>query len=194
MLGNAVWNRSLIANQRWNNTLCYTDSSYTLSMNKKITFQISIPASLSAVWQAWTTEAGAKTFLAPECKIDLCPGGAYEMYFDLDAAPGSKGGEGMILLAVQPEQMLSFTWNAPPNLPEVRGEMTHVALYFESDTPEITLVSLTHDGWGEGGQWDQAFDYFTRAWGEIVLPRLKYRFEKGPIQWENPPALGKREQ
>ena len=162
-------------------------------MEKQISYQISIPASLHEVWQAWTTEEGAKTFFAPDCRIELKPAGAYEMYFNLDAPPGEKGGEGMIILAIQPEKMLSFTWNSPPNLPDVRGEMTHVVVRFEETSSAETLVNLVHDGWGEGGEWDQAFDYFTRAWGEIVLPRLKYRFEEGPIDWEDPPALRRRE-
>jgi uncharacterized protein YndB with AHSA1/START domain len=161
-------------------------------MKKLISFQISVPAAINEVWAAWTTEEGANTFFAPKCKIDLKPGGAYEMLFDLDAPPGEQGGEGMIILALQPETMFSFTWNAPPSLPDVRGEMTHVVVYFIETSPTETLVRLDHDGWGEGGEWDQAFDYFTRAWGEIVLPRLKYRFEEGPIDWKNPPALGKR--
>lgn len=162
-------------------------------MKKQIAYQVSIPAALRAVWAAWTTEEGAKTFFSPDCNIDLKPGGAYEMLFNLEAPPGEQGGEGMTLLAIQPEKMLSFTWNSPPNLPSVRGEMTHVVVRLESKGAEETLVSLVHDGWGEGDEWDQAFDYFTRAWGEIVLPRLKYRFEEGPIDWENPPSLGMRE-
>jgi len=75
-------------------------------MEKQISYQISVPASLSEVWGAWTTEEGAKTFFAPKCKIELKPGGAYEMYFNLDAPPGEKGGEGMIILAIQPKKML----------------------------------------------------------------------------------------
>lgn len=161
-------------------------------MNKSIKIQIKVPASVEFVWEAWTTEEGAKSFFAPNCKIDLRPGGAYEMYFNLEAPPGEQGGEGMIILAVQPERTLSFTWNAPPNLPNVRGQMTHVTITLK-EAGDQTQVSLIHDGWGEGGQWDQAFDYFTRAWGEIVLPRLKYRFEKGPIDWNDPPALGKQQ-
>jgi len=161
-------------------------------MEKQINFQIIIPASLPDVWQAWTTEEGARTFFAPAGNIELKPGGAYEMLFNLAAPPGEQGGEGMIILAVQEEKALSFTWNAPPNLPEVRGQMTHVILYFEEIKPDETLVKLVHDGWGEGGEWDQAFDYFTRAWGEIVLPRLKYRFEEGPIDWDDPPKTGRR--
>jgi len=125
-------------------------------MEKRIKFEIKIPAPLSAVWDAWTTEEGARTFFAPKCRIELKPGGAYEMLFNLDAPPGEQGGEGMTILASQPEKMLSFTWNSPPNLTTVRGEMTHVVVYFEENTPEETLISLVHDGWGEGGEWDQA--------------------------------------
>ena len=162
-------------------------------MEKQINFEIKIPASPHEVWAAWTTEEGARTFFAPKCKIELKPGGAYEMYFNLNATPGEQGGEGMMILAIQPESLLSFTWNAPPDLPDVRGQMTHVVISLEEISPKETMVYLTHDGWGEGVEWDQAFDYFIRAWGEIVLPRLKYRFEEGPLDWENPPALGMRE-
>ena len=160
-------------------------------MKKSIHYQVTVPGPVKQVWKAWTTEQGAKTFFAPACRIDLRPGGAYEMYFNLDAAPGEQGGEGMIILAFQPERFLSFTWNAPPSLPKVRGQMTHVTITLEAKGAEHTLVTLDHDGWGDGGQWDQAFDDFTRAWGEIVLPRLQYRFEQGPIDWENPPEPGK---
>ena len=154
--------------------------------------EITVPASISDVWQAWTTEAGATTFFAPACKIDLKPGGAYEMYFDLDAPIGEQGGEDMIILAIQPENFLSFTWNAPPDLPQVRGQMTHVVVRLIEVDPEHTQVSMRHDGWGEGGEWDLAFEYFTRAWGEVVLPRLKYRFENGPLIGKIHPGLSEK--
>ena len=43
-----------------------------------ITGEVIVPAPRNAVWDAWTTPAGARTFFAPQCKIDLRPGGAYE--------------------------------------------------------------------------------------------------------------------
>ena len=92
-----------------------------------------------------------------------------------------------MVLAFQPGRMLAFTWNAPPHLPEVRGHMTHVIVRLSEVDPETTRVSLTHDGWGDGGEWDQAFDYFSRAWAKVVLPRLVYRFRTGPVDWKNPP-------
>jgi hypothetical protein len=92
-------------------------------------------------------------------------------------------------MAVQPMGMFSFTWNAPPSLPEVRGQRTHVVLRFHQEGEDLTRVSLHHDGWGTGGEWDEAYEYFQRAWNDIVLPRLKYRFERGPIDWDDPPGL-----
>jgi uncharacterized protein YndB with AHSA1/START domain len=154
-----------------------------------ISGEITIPASLDEVWRAWTTESGVCSFFAPRAHLDLRPGGAYEPLFDLDAPPGLQGAEGMQVLAVQPQQMLSFTWNAPPELPSVRGQLTHVVVRLFPLGDRSTKVKLIHDGWGSGGEWDQAYDYFLRAWLQIVLPRLKYRFTIAPLDWANPPGV-----
>ncbi len=148
-----------------------------------------IPADLDKVWEAWTTEEGTKTFFAPKCNIGLFPGGPYEMFFNLEAEPGSQGGEGMRVMAIQPKTMLAFTWNAPPHLPAVRGQMTHVIVRFQKLDECQTSVTLRHDGWGKSAEWDAAYDYFTQAWKVVVLPRLKYRFKVGPVNWEDIPDL-----
>ena len=158
-------------------------------IERSIYGEITVPARLDVVWAAWTTEEGVKSFFAPGCRIELEPDGPYEIYFNPDAPAGERGGEGLRVLAVQPTKMLSFTWNAPPTLPEVRGQQTHVILRFYQVGSESTRVTLHHDGWGEGGQWDEAFEYFNAAWNEVVLPRLAYRFKYGPVDWENPPEL-----
>ena len=86
--------------------------------------------------------------------------------------------------------MLSITWNAPPHLSEVRKQWTHVTVRLEGTREGQTKVTLMHDGWGEGKEWDEAFAYFTRAWVGVVLSRLKYRFSVSPIDCDNPPQLG----
>ena len=152
--------------------------------------EVVVDASLRQVWEAWTTAQGVKSFFAPDCNIELRPDGMYEILFDPDAEPGQRGAEGMRVLALQPFRMLSFTWNAPPSLPEVRDQRTHVQLRFHAIGTNRTKVTLLQDGWGEGGQWDEAFEYFDRAWNRIVLPRLSFRFTHGPADWKNPPDLG----
>ena len=160
------------------------------NIERSIHGEVVVTAPIEEVWAAWTTEDGIRSFFAPAGNIDPQVNGAYEIFFDLSAEPGLRGGEGMRFLALQPNKMLSFTWNAPPSLPSVRGQMTHVVVRLEQNGDDQTYVSLTHDGWGDGGEWDQAFIYFSRAWNDVVLPRLKYRFTVGPVDWDNPPEVG----
>jgi uncharacterized protein YndB with AHSA1/START domain len=158
---------------------------------RRITCSVKLPASIDAVWDAWTTPEGIHSFFAPSCNIDIRVGGLYEILFDLEAQPGDRGSEGMHILALQPGVMLSFTWNAPPELQKVRSHYTHVTVRFHEVSKVETEVSLIHDGFGEGGEWEQTFRYFVRAWKKVVLPRLKYRFVQGPLDWDNLPDLSK---
>ncbi len=148
-----------------------------------------VDAAPDEVWRAWTTEAGVRSFLAPACRVELRVGGAYEMYFNLDAPKGNRGGEGLVVLAFQEPTMLSFTWNAPPELPTVRPQHTHVIVRIAQAGPHRSRVTLHHDGWGQGGEWEEALRYFQSAWREVVLPRLRYRFALGPVDWSNHPDL-----
>lgn len=150
--------------------------------------EIIVNAGIDAVWEAWTTEAGLKTFFAPACKVEPRVYGAFEMYFNPNGAPGERGGEGNLILALQPKNMLSFTWNAPPHLPNVRQQRTSVVVRFKELGKSQTKVTLIESGWGEGEEWDKAFAYFSKAWQNIVLPRLKQRFEIGPLDWTKPAA------
>jgi uncharacterized protein YndB with AHSA1/START domain len=157
--------------------------------DRAIRGEATVAAPLDKVWKAWTTKEGIQTFFGPDCNVELRVDGAYEIFFDLEAPPGQKGGEGMRILALQPKKMLAVTWNAPPHLPNVRGQQTHVVIRFRALGEGQTKVTLTHDGWGEGAEWDEAWMYFTRAWNEVVLPRFVHRFTVGPIDWSNPPDL-----
>jgi uncharacterized protein YndB with AHSA1/START domain len=143
---------------------------------------VEIAATLDQAWQSWTTREGIVAFFAPEAKIEARVGGPFQIYIDPGAPAGSKGADDMRFLALQPQRMLSFDWNAPPSLPEARAQRTVVILRFEPVNATTTRVSLHHVGWGDGGEWDRAYAYFDRAWGN-VLGSLKKRWESGPVDW-----------
>ena len=145
---------------------------------RSIDKDVVVAAPLAQAWHAWTTREGIVSFFAPDAHVQARPGGAFQIYFDPGAAPGSKGADDTRFMAVQPMQMLSFDWNAPPHLPQVRAQRTLVVVRFVPVDEQTTRVSLHHTGWGEGGQWDQAYLYFDRAWGN-VLANLKKRFDSG---------------
>ena len=142
-----------------------------------------VKAPVDAVWQAWTTSEGIKTFFAPDARVEARVDGPFEIYFNPLAPPGQKGADNMRFLAIQDKKMITFTWNAPPHLPEARAQRTYVTLRFKPISDSETLVTLRHGGWGEGGPWDQAYAYFDKAWG-TVLANLQKRFAEGkPYDW-----------
>ena len=51
---------------------------------------------------------------------------------------------------------------------------------------DSTRVELRHSLWGDGQNWTDVREYFAGAW-PVVLKRLQYRFDHGPIDWDNPP-------
>ncbi len=125
---------------------------------------------LSTVWWKWTTHEGLLTFFGPANKMELRLGGPYEIYFLLDKPPGLQGGEGNVVLSFLPEKMLSFTWNAPPEHPDIRDHphRTWVVVEFEAVGEDQTTVYLSHLGWVDGKKWDEVYDYFDRAWGLVL--------------------------
>ena len=157
-------------------------SALACAEERAIEKSIVVPATLDQAWDAWTTREGITSFFAPDAKVEPKVGGAFQIYINPLAEPGMKGADEMRFMALQPKQMLSFDWNAPPHLPAARQQRTFVIVRFALVSEKETRVSLHHTGWGEGGEWDKTYAYFDRAW-DGVLGNLKKRFESGPQDW-----------
>ena len=150
---------------------------------RAISEKITVKANVDDVWKAWTTTEGIKTFFAPDGKVELRVDGPFETYMNPFAEPGLKGADSMRILAFQDRKMLSFTWNAPPSLPDARKQRTVVIVRLIARGDALTDVTVHHIGWGEGGEWDKAYDYFVKTW-PYVLKNLKKRFDDGPVYWK----------
>ena len=153
------------------------------AQERAIDAKITVKAGVDDVWKAWTTTDGIKTFFAPDAKVELRVDGPFQIYINPLATAGMKGADDMRIIGFQDKKMLSFTWNAPPSLPEARKQRSVVIVRFASRGDDLTDVSIHHIGWGEGGEWDKAFDYFSKSWPS-VLKNLKKRFDDGPIDWK----------
>jgi uncharacterized protein YndB with AHSA1/START domain len=159
------------------------------SSDRVLRAEMTIAAPIADVWKAWTTDEGIATFFAPAGRVDLRVDGTYDIWFDPKGKPGERGAEGMRILDVDPMRRFAFTWNAPPSIPSIRGKRTVVVVELEAAGERATKLTFTESCWGVGPDWDEAYDYFDHAWGGVVLPRLKHRFEVGPVSWEKPPDL-----
>lgn len=144
--------------------------------------EIVVPAGVDAAWAAWTTREGIVSFFAPDAVVEPRVGGAFHIHINPLAEPGMKGADDMRFLALQPKKMLTFDWNAPPSLPEARQQRTFVIVRLAPVDDKSTRVTIHHTGWGDGGEWDKAYTYFDRAWGNVLI-NLRKRFEGGPVDW-----------
>ena len=137
-----------------------------------------IPAARADVWALWSSTEGITRWLVEQAKIDLRPGGLFEVYFMLEAPERARGSETCRVLSFLPERMLSFTWNAPPHLERTRFEHTWVVVEL-ADAPGGTRVTVTHTGWPASGltsepQWEATFAYFERAWAGVLTSLETY--------------------
>jgi uncharacterized protein YndB with AHSA1/START domain len=144
---------------------------------RRIDLDVVVAAPVDEAWTAWTTVDGVKSFFAAGANIDPRPDGAYEIYFDPTKPEGQRGADGMRILVFEPKSRLAFTWNAPEKFPNARAQRTRVTITLTPVDASHTKVSLAHDGFGESAEWIEVHAYFTKAWGEYVLPRLQKRFD-----------------
>jgi uncharacterized protein YndB with AHSA1/START domain len=143
--------------------------------DKALLFQVDVPASRAAVWEAFSTTRGLSTWLAPEVFVDLRKGGEWTVRF-----PGGSTGGGTIL-RFSPERELVLSALAPDRFPTVRAERTTAMFEFET-VGDGTRVRLTQTGWKRGKEWDRAYDYLADGNAQL-LEALRQRFTNGPMNW-----------
>ncbi len=157
--------------------LLVASASFAQSPERALTFTTDINAPVDTVWSRWTTPAGIKRFFAVSSRVELQTLGYLEILFNPSAPEGQRGAENNRVLAWQQNKMLSFTWDAPPNFPNIRKQRTVIIVRFNELPGKRTNVTLTQIGFGSDKDWDDVYNYFGHAWAEYVLPNLKYSCE-----------------
>lgn len=146
--------------------------------------EVTVNASREKVWYAWTTEQGIASFFSPDSRIEMTIGGPYELFMGM-ADPdenGLRGSEGCKLLSYLPFEMISFEWNFPPAVSELRSKKakTYVVLRFHDNGDGTVDVRFDQVGWREGEAWDKGYEYFDRAWS-YVLKNLQTAADEGKL-------------
>jgi uncharacterized protein YndB with AHSA1/START domain len=141
-----------------------------MDTGRTIVVEDTIDGSLEDVWHGWITTEGITSFLTSAAEVELKIGGKYELYFSPDASEGSRGPEECRVLSYLPMEMLSFSWNAPPTIPTLRsrGPITWVVVQFAKIREKQVHLKITMMGIGEGEDWDRYYQYFSRAWPNVM--------------------------
>src|SRR3569833_3468075 len=90
---------------------------------KVLVIDVTVPAPVAAVWQAFATEKGLATWLAPSATVDMRPGGDWLVHF----GPSTGGGT---VVSFVPEKELVVAALAPDKFPAVRAARTRAVFTF----------------------------------------------------------------
>ena len=138
--------------------------------------QTIMPGTRADIWNLLSTGAGWKRALGVDNNIELRTGGPFELYFRKDAEEGQRGSEGCSVLSYLPEEMLSFTWNAPPEHSHARAKHTWVVVRLDDAGPSRTRVRIDHLGFAghakaapeHADEWKEVRAHFADAWPRVL--------------------------
>lgn len=147
--------------------------------------RVLVPAPAAAVWDAWTTTEGFRSWVAPVAAVDFRRGGWMEATFDFAGKVGDVRNIRNEILAIAPGRMFAIrNVQAPPNAPfDVAAFQTlHTVVFVEPKGPAQTLVTVVMPGVGSGPAFDGVYKHFE--WGNAyTLDALRKRFADGPTDW-----------
>jgi uncharacterized protein YndB with AHSA1/START domain len=136
--------------------------SVLLECDTKTVFKYFTDNELLASWLVLPYQ-GSHAEIEP--KID----GKYEIFWD----PKSKENNstlGCKITAIKRNKLLSFDWKGPVQFKHFMNSsdpLTHVTVFFipiHKDNREVTEVHLIHSGWKSSPEWEEAREYFDKAW------------------------------
>ena len=146
------------------------------SPEKALRFEVTVPAPIDAVWTAFTTTAGLKTWLWSDVNVDLREGGEWLVRFSTASTGGGT------IESFNTQRRLVIKALAPEQFPTVRRERTTATFEFAAVSPASTRVTLTQTGWKTGKEWDDAYEYLAKG-NASLMTQLHQRFVSGPIDW-----------
>jgi uncharacterized protein YndB with AHSA1/START domain len=143
-----------------------------------------IPATLPAIWEAFTTTEGVKSWAVPVASVDFRVGGIWESSYSRTAGIGAPGNIKNKFLSYIPMKMLSIqAINAPPTFqhPEVLAEIFTV-VEFEELGPKSVRLTSSMVGFKNTEAHDAVYRFFESG-NASSMKSLYQRFVNGPANW-----------
>jgi uncharacterized protein YndB with AHSA1/START domain len=173
------------AEPSWRDFPAVANSSFVeANGDRALQLSIDVPAPQQAVFDAFTTSDGFRSWAAPVARVDLRVGGMIEDSYDAHAKLGDPDNIRNEILAYVPARLLVIrNVQAPRAFADpalFRKTVTIIELARLDDGH--TRVTLTNAGYGSGAAFGRIYSHFE--WGNAYsLAQLRRRFELGPVDW-----------
>ncbi|MCC6407680.1 MAG: SRPBCC domain-containing protein [Planctomycetes bacterium] len=123
-----------------------------------------VDASPAEVWKLYTTNAGAESWMVARASIEVAVGGVVKTSYDPQSNLADEGTIVTHVLAFEPERLWATRFEVPKAAAALAlAEATWVVLTFEPVDGGKTRVRCSHQGFGEGAEWDPVFAFFEEG-------------------------------
>jgi len=125
----------------------------------------------------FTTNNNLESWLTELADVEPKISGKYELFWD----PSDKENNSTIgckVTAIEQDKYITFEWKGPKQFKHFMNNadpLTHVVVVFipsVSNSNLYTDVVLVHSGWRNTPEWEEARQYFDKAWSG-ALNKLK---------------------
>lgn len=138
-------------------------------MNRIIHHSVLLRCDTHQGFEMFTANELLQSWLTTLAEVEPLVGGKYELFWD-PVNKESNSTIGCKVTAIEPGKFLSFEWKGPEQFQHFMNNadpLTHVVVFFvpyvEGSTP-CTEVHLIHSGWGTSAEWEEARQWFEKAW------------------------------
>jgi uncharacterized protein YndB with AHSA1/START domain len=137
-------------------------------MQNIIQIEVELNCNVHQAFEFFTVNDKLESWLPEKAEVEPKVGGKYELFWDpqnreINSTLGCK------ITSIQKDTFLSFEWRGPEMFQSFMNfcdPLTHVVVVFTPvlDNPKKSQVYLFHSGWRENSDWEEARNYFQKAW------------------------------
>lgn len=134
-------------------------------MSPIILQQVKLDCSIERAFELFTVNRELESWLTVKANVEPQLGGSYELFWAPDE-PENDSTIGCKILAIEAPDLINFEWKGPRQFKSFMNEadpLTNVNLSFAQKKTGVQ-VSLLHTGWRQSTEWEEARQYFIKAW------------------------------
>jgi uncharacterized protein YndB with AHSA1/START domain len=144
-------------------------------MDKIVFHSVRLKCDARKAFEMFTVNEHLEKWLTEVADVEPKVGGKFELFWnpkdrENDSTVGCK------ILALQSNKFLCFEWKGAKQFKHFMNEcrpLTNVVAFFESDEDE-TQIYLLHTGWKNTKEWEEARQWFDKAWATAFSELQKY--------------------
>ena len=132
-----------------------------------------IECDIATAFKMFTQNRFLESWLTVKAEVDPQVGGKYELFWDPEN-PENDSTIGCKITGFERNSFISFDWKGPIQFRAFMNlvdPLTHVIVFFvlHNTQSDKTIIHLFHTGWRKSPEWQEAREYFERAWSRSLF-------------------------